>query len=250
MPPSARQPQPQLAVPHYARQAWKQAVSVPQPGGGRLNIATVVVTAVELADEAGLAALSIRHLAQRLGVTPMAVYRHVESRDELIILMVDAILASPPVTDHGSASWPDALTSWGRSLYARYEAHPWALDAPTPGMPSTPNLVRWMDTLLGDLEPTGLTILERLNIALLIAGHVRHIATVRLRTHLVDPAESAETLAQWLPRFVTADAFPFYARIFDAGTLGPDTAPDIEYGLARIIDGIRARCAAPTRPSD
>jgi AcrR family transcriptional regulator len=249
MPASARQPPSQPAVPHYARQAWKQAVSAPHPGGKRLNIATVVATAIEVADEAGLAALSIRHLAQRLSLTPMAVYRHVESREELIMLMLDAMLASPPVADHTPASWPDALTGWGRSLYARYEAHPWALDAPTLGMPSTPNLVRWMDTLLGDMEPTGLPILERLNVALLIAGHVRHIATVQLRTHLVDPPESADTLAQWLPQFVTADAFPFYARIFDAGTLGPTSGPDIEYGLARIIDGVRARCAASEHPS-
>lgn len=250
MPASARQPTSQPAVPHYARQAWKKPVPAPDTGGKRLNIATVVATAIQVADEAGLAALSIRNLAQQLGLTPMAVYRHVESREELIMLMVDAMLAPPPVVDHAQASWPDALTGWGRSLYARYEAHPWALDAPTLTMPSTPNLVGWVDRLLGDLEPTGLPILERLNIALLIAGHVRHIATVRLRTHLVDPAESAESLAQWLPRYVTADAFPFYARIFDAGTLGPSTGPDIEYGLACIIDGVRARCAASEHPSD
>ena len=240
MPASARQQPPEPTVPHYARQAWKQAA----PAGKRLTVAAVVATAIEVADDDSLAALSIRHLAQRLNLTPMAVYRHVESREELIMLMVDAMLGSPPAADPGTASWPDALTDWGRSLYARYEAHPWALDAPTLGMPSTPNLVRWMDRLLGDLEPTDLPILERLNIALLIAGHVRHIATVRLRTHLIDPAESPDALAQWLPQFVTADAFPFYARVFEAATLGPTTGPDIEYGLARIIDGVRARCDA------
>ena len=236
----ARQPPSGPPAPHYARQAWKPAT--PAPGGKRLTIATVVATAVEIADEAGLPALSIRHLAQRLRLTPMAVYRHVESRDELILLMVDAMLGPPPAASPGPAAWPAALTGWGRALYARYEAHPWALDAPTPGMPSTPNLVGWLDRLLGDLEPTGLPLRERLNIALLIAGHVRHIATVRLRTHLVDPAESPDAVARWLPQFVAADAFPFYSRVFDAA-LEEGGQPDIEYGLARIIDGVRARCA-------
>ena len=238
-----RPPSPPPAVPHYARQAWKPAAPAEPVGGSRLSIATVVATAVEIADEAGLAAVSIRHLARRLGLTPMAVYRHVESRDELVVLMVDAILASPPAAR--TTPWPDALTAWGRALYLRYEAHPWALDAPIPGMPSTPHLVGWMDRLLGDLDPTGLPVLERLNIALLIAGHVRHIATVRLRAHLLQPAESSDSLAQWLPQFVTADAYPSYARIFEAGVLGPEGGPDLEYGLARIVDGVRARCAAP-----
>jgi len=243
MPGPARQPPAAPVVPHYARQAWKQADQAPHPKGKRLNIATVVAGAVAVADEGGLAALSIRHLAQQLGLTPMAVYRHVESRDELIVLMVDAMLDAPPAAGLGPVSWPDALTHWGRTLYARYQAHPWALDAPTPGLPSTPNLARWMDRLLGDLEPTGLPTLERLDIALLIAGHVRHIATVRLRTHMIAPAEDPDTLSRWLPSFITAEAFPFYARIFHAGTLDLGTGPDIEYGLARIVDGVRARCA-------
>lgn len=242
MPPGARQPQPRAAVPRYAERAWKLADQAPHRGGKRVNIADVVEAAVELADQSGLAAVSIRNLAQRLGLTPMAVYRHVDSRDELIVLMVDAVLGQPPEATPGSRHWPDALLSWGTSLYQRYEAHPWALAAPTPGMPSTPHLVRWVDRLLGDLEPTGLPVRERLDIALLIAGHVRHIANVRLQVRPLDPAESLSDLRAWLPQFVTPDAFPFYARIFDAGAFGQPEGPGLEYGLERIIDGVRARC--------
>jgi AcrR family transcriptional regulator len=244
MPPRAVQPQPRSAAPGYAKRAWKLAEQTRPRIGKRFNTASVVDTAVELADESGLAGVSIRNLAQRLGLTPMAIYRHVDSRDELIVLMVDVVLGFPPEARLGSGSWPDALLRWGRSLYQRYEAHPWVLDAPIPGMPWTPNLVQWVDRILGDLEPAGLPIRERLDIALLIAGHVRHIANVRLQIRPLHPAESLSDLRAWLPHFVTPETFPFYARIFNTGVFGHPDGPDLDYGLERIIDGVRARSAA------
>jgi AcrR family transcriptional regulator len=237
VPPATPAPAPDPAPepPHYARQAWRTAAE-PAPGG-RLNVTRVVEAAVALADADGLPGLSIRNLAQRLGVTPMAVYRHVESRDELLVLMVDAALGPPP---RGGGPWPEAVLRWGKALYERHEAHPWTLEAPIPGMPSTPRLVAWVDRLLGDLESAGLPLRERLDVALLIAGHVRHLANVRLQVRPMAPAESAADLAVWLPQFVTPEAFPFYARALVSGVGGDGDGPSLEYGLHRIIDGIRA----------
>ncbi len=238
-----------MAVPHYAQQAWKLADPSPQSSRKRLTIGSVVDAAIALADAGGLAALSIRSLAHRLGLTPMAVYRHVESREELVVLMVDVALGQPPAAATSAASWPEALDRWGRALYLCYVEHPWALDAPTPRLPTTPNLAHWVDRLLGDLEPTGLPILDRMNIALLVAGHVRHIASVRLPTQppdAVNADDAPAVLQDWLPRFITADQFPFYAKVFAEGTFAQHTervpGPEVEYGLARIVDGVRAYC--------
>src|SRR6476660_2854518 len=76
----------------------------------------VLDAAVGLADEAGIESLSMRRLAQELGVVPMALYKHVASKDELLDGMVDAIVAEidPPVRD---ADWRHAVRQ--RVLSAR-----------------------------------------------------------------------------------------------------------------------------------
>ena len=57
----------------------------------RLDLQTVVDTGIALADEHGLEAVSLRRIARRLGVTPMALYRYVESKDDLLDAMADRL---------------------------------------------------------------------------------------------------------------------------------------------------------------
>src|SRR5690606_14524475 len=104
--------------------------------------------AVELADEEGVAAVSMRRLAARLDVVPMALYKHVADKDDLLGGMVDIVVATyahEPV-DEG---WKDAVR--GRILAARRAllAHPWARQVIEARTVRTPTVLAYMDSLAG-----------------------------------------------------------------------------------------------------
>jgi TetR/AcrR family tetracycline transcriptional repressor len=90
----------------------------------RLTRRAVVDRAMQLADEAGLDALTIRKLAQELGVTPMALYWHFRSKDELLDGMAERIWSEIDVDVDDAASWPDQLRGLLESLLQVLRAHP------------------------------------------------------------------------------------------------------------------------------
>ncbi|GAA4628512.1 TetR/AcrR family transcriptional regulator [Cellulomonas oligotrophica] len=116
-----------------------------------------VQAATALADEHGLAALTMRALAERLGVRPMAVYHHVPHKDALLGLLVEEVLgqvAPPPP----GAPWREALGTRCRSAREVLRAHPWALvlleSRRTPG----PTSLEHHDAVLGTLLGAGFDV--------------------------------------------------------------------------------------------
>jgi AcrR family transcriptional regulator len=86
----------------------------------QIDRAAVLAASLELADELGLAAVTMQAVADRLGVTPMALYRHVANKADLLDGVVESILLEVPVPDPADP-WPDRLTalSWGMRAAAR-----------------------------------------------------------------------------------------------------------------------------------
>jgi AcrR family transcriptional regulator len=91
----------------------------------RLDLDTVVDTAIDLADDHGLEAVSLRGIARRLGVTPMALYRYVESKDDLLDAMADRLYADV-IASNADGEWWDMLAELARSTRSVLLAHPWA----------------------------------------------------------------------------------------------------------------------------
>jgi AcrR family transcriptional regulator len=90
----------------------------------RLTRAAVVDRAIQLADAAGLDALTIRKLAQELGVTPMALYWHFRSKDELLDGLAERVWSEIDVDVDDSSPWPDQLRGLLKSLLQVLRAHP------------------------------------------------------------------------------------------------------------------------------
>jgi AcrR family transcriptional regulator len=90
-----------------------------------LDLEAVVDAAVSLADDAGLDAVSVRRVAARLGVTPMALYRYVESKDELLDAMADRLYEGLTLPDP-DAEWWHGLAELARSTRRVLLARPWA----------------------------------------------------------------------------------------------------------------------------
>jgi AcrR family transcriptional regulator len=83
----------------------------------------VLATSVQLADEQGLAAVTMQAVADRLGVTPMALYRHVANKADLLDGVVESILLEVTLPDPGDA-WPDRLAALARGTRKAALRHP------------------------------------------------------------------------------------------------------------------------------
>lgn len=118
-------------------------------------------TAIALADREGLAGLSMRRLADCLGVEAMSLYHHVAGKDQILDMMVDAIFAEiarewdPPA---GTADWKTAMQLRAFASRTVLLRHPWALglleSRPNPG----PATLAHHDTVLGCLLNSGFSI--------------------------------------------------------------------------------------------
>ncbi len=90
--------------------------------------AEIVAAAVRIADAEGVDAVSMRRLAEELGVATMTPYTHVESKDELIDLMRDSVAAEMILPEPIPEDWREALRAIAHKTKDAFEAHPWSLD--------------------------------------------------------------------------------------------------------------------------
>lgn len=80
--------------------------------------------AVGFADSGGLAKLSMARLAERLGCATMSLYRHVATKDDLLVLMLDTAYGEPPFPEAPVDNWRAGLELWTTQLLAVYQRHP------------------------------------------------------------------------------------------------------------------------------
>ena len=229
--------------PKWVRWLWEVdalGTEAGQGAGKGLDIGKIVRAGIALADDEGLEGVSVRKLAQRLGVSTMAAYRHIGSRDEVVAAMVDVAFGQPPLLPGSPEGWEGGLRRWALAVHARYAAHPWLLDAPVDGMPTGPHRLRWMEAVLRVLAVAGLDLQERLNAALLVDGHVRTVAA--LKRSLASAPHGADHVpsGQWLLARLEAEGMSSMARVLEAGALDDGRGYELDYGLDRIIAGIGA----------
>lgn len=213
----------------------------------RLDIATIAATAVQLADERGLPALTMRALASRLGLaSPNALYTYVPSKAELIDLIVDRCLAelelAPPSP---RASLTERIRLIADANLAIHAAHPWLADIAQDRPPLGPGQLRKYDLELALLADVGLSDRDA-DLALgLVVSFVRAHAGVALAT-----ARTEDEQAWWaaagpaLAAHVDPEDFPHASRVGSAvgEEQGRATAPDaaFRFGVERIAAGLES----------
>ncbi|GHF72169.1 TetR family transcriptional regulator [Kitasatospora xanthocidica] len=201
-----------------------------------LSLERIAAAGVEIADEEGLGALSMQKVAGLLDFTKMSLYRYVPGKAELIALMVESAAGEPPAPADG-ADWRERLTAWAHHLADSFARHPWLLDATVGPRVMGPKELSWLEQVVVALDGHGLTGPERMDAAVLLAGHVRGIAQQSRGTGASGGPE-AELLAA-LGAMVRqhADRFPAVAAAM-ADPDGRDRA--LDFGLERILDGLAA----------
>jgi AcrR family transcriptional regulator len=224
-----------------------------RPRRGRppvLSVDAIVVAAIELADGAGLAALSMRALADRMGVGTMSLYTHVPGKAELIDLMVDTVLGEAVRPGEAGGGWRARLEGVARENAALLRRHPWMLEVATVRPPLGPNVIAKYDRELRALEGIGLSDVEMDSVLSLVLGFVHGQARGALEATLAEQRSGLTDDAWWeaheplFEQVFDAERFPVAARVGSAateayqGVWDPDHA--FEFGLARVLDGIEA----------
>ena len=117
----------------------------------------VLAAALVLADQVGIEALSMRRLAQELGVVPMALYKHVANKDELLDGMIDVIVAEidPPRTD---LEWKPAVRDRILSARRMLLRHPWASRVMETRTRPTMTVMAYMDSMIAMFVAGGFSI--------------------------------------------------------------------------------------------
>jgi TetR/AcrR family tetracycline transcriptional repressor len=84
-------------------------LSRPPPAVGRLEASAVVAAALDIARDNGVEAITMRALGERLGVSAMALYHHVPTKEDIVKLVSDAVLAQIRVPEPPTANWRYAI---------------------------------------------------------------------------------------------------------------------------------------------
>jgi AcrR family transcriptional regulator len=213
-----------------------------------LTVDGIVAAAIEVADAEGLPGLSMRRVAERLGVGTMSLYRYVPGKAELLDVMIDRTSGEIERPDDIPGGWRARLEQVARENRRLYERHPWLLQVFLGRPPLGPNIIAKYDYELRAIEGIGLSDVEMNSVLTLLLGYVRGWAASAIES-VQAPEQTGQTDDQWWTAFeplvekvLDAERYPLAARVGSAateqfeGTYDPQHS--FEFGLERLLDGI------------
>lgn len=203
-----------------------------------LSLPGIVKAAIAIADAEGVEAVSMQRVAADLGFTKMSLYRHVPGKAELLGLMIDTAVGTPPDLSQVPGGWRGKLENFVPRLAQVWQDHPW-IPAMTMGARLMgPRETGWVESAVAATAGTPLTGDERLAAAFLIFGHVR--TTHATATAGTQPWSGGSEQVELIRS--RADLFPELAMALTepAPTLRDNAR---QFGLARILDGLAALIA-------
>jgi AcrR family transcriptional regulator len=197
----------------------------------------VVVTAVALADTGGVGSLSMRKLAQELGVEAMSLYHHVASKDDILDGIMDVVFSEIELPS-GDVGWRAAMRQRALSAREVLLRHPWAIglmeSRSTPG----PATLRHHDAVLGILRRAGFSVEMAAHAFNVLDSYIYGFALQE--TSL--PFQTSEELAvaQTILENLPADEYPHFTEMAVEHALQPGYAygNEYEFGLDLILDGL------------
>jgi AcrR family transcriptional regulator len=198
----------------------------------------VLRAAVDLADRDGIGSLSMRKLAQELGVEAMSLYHHVASKDAILDGLIDLVFGEIDLPV-GETDWKAAMRRRAISAREVLRRHPWAtglMDSrSTPG----PATLRHHDAVLGILRNAGFPLELAAHAYSLLDSYIYGFALQETSLPFTTPDETAEVAQAMMAEF-PADAYPHLTEIAVEHVLQPGYSYASEYlfGLDLILDGL------------
>jgi AcrR family transcriptional regulator len=200
----------------------------------------VLSTALAIADQGGLEALSMRRLGQELGVEAMALYYHFASRDEIVDGIVDLVFAEVelPAAD---GDWKTAMRGRAISLRDALLGHRWAIGLmEARGHPGPANL-RHHDAVIASLRAAGLDMATVAHAYAVLDAYIYGFALTKMNLPFDATTDMAAMADGMLEAFPVGEYPNLVAFIADHATKpGYDFADEFEYGLDIVIGGLEA----------
>ncbi|MGY6651743.1 TetR/AcrR family transcriptional regulator [Amycolatopsis roodepoortensis] len=200
----------------------------------------VLKAAIEVADRGGVEAMTMRRVAQHLGVEAMSLYHHVPNKDAILDGVVDAVFAAIELPDPGAVDWREAIRARASSARAVLSRHSWALGLMDSRRNPGPATLRHHDAVLGVLRRAGFTVPMAVHAVSLIDSYIGGFVLQESNLPLSeDVPEVAGDILDGLPR----DEFPHLAEVITehARRPGYDHTKEFAYGLDLILEGLEAR---------
>jgi AcrR family transcriptional regulator len=217
-------------------QIAKHAKPRPKPRTA-LSRERVLRAAIALADRGGIETLTMRELAQSLGVAPMALYRHVASKDDLVDGLVDLVFGEIDLPS-GGTDWKTAMRQRAISAREVLMRHAWAIGLMESRTNPGPATLRHHDGVIGSLRQAGFSIAMAAHAYSLLDSYIYGFALQQKNLPFDESnvAEMAQTMLQQFP----ADEYPHLAELTFKHVMKPgyDYGDEFEYGLDLIIDGL------------
>lgn len=214
----------------------------------RTTVDAVVGVAIEIADADGLAAVTMRAVATRLGIATMATYTYVPGKAELLDLMLDSVYAQMPRPDLRGLAWRQRVTAVAAENRDLLERHPWVAQLATTRPPLGPGMIAKYEHELGAFDGLGLSDLEMDAALTYVLGFVTAVVRIAIDSKTAGLDSGVTDQAWWeraeplLAKVFDPAKFPLAARIgaaagqAHAGAYSAEHA--YEFGLARVLDGL------------
>ena len=209
------------------------------PARTPLSRERVIRTAMAVADEKGSAALTMRAIAEPLGVEAMSLYHHVAGREDVLDGMVDAVFGEIELPSRDT-DWKSAVRHRAGSARAVLRSHPWAVALMDSRSRPGPATLRHHDAVIGALRAGGFSVPMAAHAFSLIDSYLYGFVLQEVSLPFSGSAE-LEDVAGAILREMPADAYPHLTELVTEHALKPgyDYADEFTFGLTLILDALR-----------
>ncbi len=213
-----------------------------------LSSARVLQAAVALADEAGLEAFSMRGLAQELGVVPMALYKHVANKEQLLDGMVDTVFSEIEIPSE-NLDWRSAMRRRAISTREALKRHSWAIGMMESRHPGPANL-RNHNAVMGCLRKAGFPFEMAVHAYSVQDAYIYGFALQERDTGFETPDSAGEAAHRRAKTIGALENYPYLVEIATKlPESGYDNAVEFAWGLDLILDGLDRLRQAGTTPA-
>jgi AcrR family transcriptional regulator len=204
----------------------------------RLSRERVLRAAITHADAGGIEALTMRTLAEELGVAPMALYRHIANKDDLVDAMVDVVFSEIDLPA-STAGWKTGMRQRAISAREVLSRHRWAIGLMESRTNPGPANLRHHDAVIGTLRAAGFTIPMAAHAYSLLDSYIYGFALTQMNLPFDTSAEVAEVAQNMLQPFPLKE-YPNLVEFITEHAMKPgyDYGDEFVYGLGVILDGL------------
>lgn len=199
----------------------------------------VLEKALELADRDGIAALSIRSLAQKMGTKPMTLYYYVANKDQILDGLVDLVFTEIETPEAGR-EWKEQMRRRAHSARKVLRRHPWAIGLLESRKAPGPATLKHHEATLGALRAAGFTVQQTARAYSLLDSYIYGFALQEAALPIAGEKSMAEEVAgPIMERFATGE-YPHMVEIATQVVMQPDYdyGNEFAYGLELILDAL------------